>query len=415
MKRRGSFLEKGSIQPILTVGILLGGVSFAILATRSGTPDRAPAQTGEYGLIEYVNDCERELGTIPTFGCFQGEAIPVVNSDLPQSGPHGAHPLEITDQNYTGNGQMCDSPSQLQEDNFIIREVARLAPCVPYTRLGTSPAQPGFATKWVWSCRRYFPRPENDWHFDDINMIGHNPETGATCYFVTNINRFLPAHGEDQGNNGQYVPSPAVARADTPAGRYARRLWKTPDMMTNRKSWQGGSMQCTFCHDNDPFIHTPFVQQMLKPDGSPVVPSYPNGPYWMVGDPRFYGDPQWMTSGGPRGWQVRRLVSPEASACTMCHSLGDQRTCNDLARWSTGVEHHSRTTQFARQFHWMPPSGGRTWQHALGEAPHAPITQDQREAVDFINHCCKHPNDPRCIWRAPPAPRPRRGVASAHP
>ncbi len=353
--------------------------------------------SGDYGVAEYAADCERELGRIPPFGCFQGQIVPILNSDRPVHDEAGTRPLEITDENYEGNGQHCDSPSLLQQDSWVIREVARLAPCVPHTRLGTSPAQAGFPTKWVWTCRRYFPRPADDWHFDDINMIGHNPETGATCFFVSNINRFMPSGGEDLGNNGAYVPSPS--------GPYGARFWKTPDQLTNRASWQGGSQKCTDCHDNDPFVHTPFIQQVTR-NGVPVVPSFPNGPYYLVGDRRFFGDPQWLTTGNPRGWQVRRLASPEAATCTGCHNIGDRRSCSDWAQWSIGIEHHSRQTNFSKTFNWMPASARGNWTHALTDTAHAAASEDRIAAVRFINHCCAHPDDARCVWEAPPPGRP---------
>jgi hypothetical protein len=150
-------------------------------------------------------------------------------------------------------------------------------------------------------------------------MIGHNPETGATCFFVSKINRTAPTEDKDLGHSFGFVPSVNSQEGQT--------LWKSPREMTEVSAFRGGSQPCVDCHDNDPFIHTPFFHQVKK-NGETLLPSNPNGKYFVVGS-KYH-----QTA----AWEVKVLVSPEAGTCTSCHRIGSRRTCSDLAMLAAGLD-----------------------------------------------------------------------------
>ena len=331
---------------------------------------------------EYARQCEQELGPIPVFNCMWGESVPVYDSDTKQ---------EITDQNHQGYGTRCDHPSLLRTDG--VNRFGHYNPCVPYTRVGRSPPGQGFETQWVWSCRRYFVRPKDDVHFDDINMIGHNPKTGATCFFVSKINRKPPVSAlrsavtgavgmtpkrVEHGLDGTKVPSMFSPEAAA--------FWKSPKAMDSIPAWRGGSQRCVECHDANPFMHTPFFQQVTTGTGDatePLLPGDPDGRYYVVG----------FT--GPE-WKLKHLVSPEAQACTRCHRIGDRRTCGDLSAMAVGTRGHNRLTKTFFKRPWMPQHDD-FWSF---EDAHA----DEKfvKAVQFINRCCKSPKLPECKWEPVP-------------
>lgn len=327
----------------------------------------ALAQPDEYTLHHYAAECERELGAIPAFRCGDGEPVPVFDSD---------RGIEVTDATHAGRDTKCDRPSLLRRD--WLNRVSGFNPCVPYTRLGRSAAQTGFPTEWIWSCRRYFVRGRQDPKFDDINMIGHNPTTGATCFFVSRINRTSPTPAGDPGLDGTSVPSASTAEG--------LRFWKSPKEMDGVPAILGGSERCVECHDNDAFVHTPFIRQ-VKRDGKPLVPSHPDGPYFVVGT-RYFSSP---------GWRLRHLVSPEARACTSCHRIGDRRSCDDFALMAVGLQGHGSLTRAFSDAAWMP-----AYHDDWGPEPGRKPAKRFLDAATFINECCKRPTDPKCKWESVP-------------
>lgn len=345
-----------------------------------GTPsnvDRRVASDVAYDLHAYAEECKKELGEIPTPSCLEGQIIPVFNSDAN---------VEITDKNFEEHGTKCDKPSLLRTN--LTNLLTGFSPCVPYTRMGRPAAQEGFNTHWVWTCRRYFVRHKDDVMFDDINMIGHNKDTGATCFFVSHINRKKPKRGNDEGHDGTKVP--AITSKE------GLDFWKSPEQMSNVPAWRGGSQHCTDCHDNDPFIYSPFIQQVKSENGKSILPRNPYGKYYVVGS-KYFND---------GSWDVKRLVSKEASSCLLCHFIGSKRTCGDFAKMSVGLKEHRNLTETYQKFHWMPVTDDHPYDWALTDAQKvAPVEETNPEfikAVKFINNCCKHPKDEKCKWEQPP-------------
>lgn len=339
--------------------------------------DATPANNNaEYTLEEYISDCEKELGTIPEISCLEGEIIPVRNSDLGTDATGLGK--EITEKNHGGTGQKCDAPSLLREGDLTSSLLWRslgLNQCVPYTRVARPQPAAGFDTQWVYTCRRYYTRTKDNIHFDDINMVGHNPKTGGTCFFVSSINRIVPTKDKDLGHDGTKVPSLTKKQLAT-------KFWKTPREMTEVSAAAGGSEPCTSCHDNDAFIHSPYIDQ-VQVNGEPIVPvtSGPDAPYWLVGRKYF---------NGPK-WQTKHLVSDAASNCTTCHRIGNRRTCEGFAGEAVSLIGNRYLSNKYDRGHWMPPPDDLKARFATADG-------DDLKAVKFIMDCCKNPNDKKCEW-----------------
>ena len=378
MKSDGPFL-------IIFFGLLAAVALFNVvepLEQSARTPAASELQSGDYTLADYAKECEEELGEIPEINCLEGETIPVTNSDV-----EPGLSTEITKENFHSKIK-CDRPSLLR--NSFTNYWGGFNPCVPFMRVGRVDNQD---TSWVWTCRRYFLRDKENPYFDDINMIGHNKKTGGTCFFVNNINRKRPAKpgfwswikrkkpnefGDiEYAENGTKIPA---IRKDGMTSAEALEFWTSPKKMTHSNPIFGGSERCIACHDNGPFIHSPFIRQVHK-DGKALVPSIMRGPYWMVGSKYF------------TEWETKYLVSEEAENCTSCHRIGNQRSCGEFARYSVGMKQLPHHTKAFMDKAWMPQSrnAAKVW------APNE-IDEDDQKAVKFINHCCKKPNDPKCVW-----------------
>ena len=165
--------------------------------------------SGTYTYEQYTADCEKALGKIPKFSCVDGQVIPILNNI---SGP-------VTAENHLGRGQQCDSPTHIRSDTAAWTIGANH--CVPGSRIGRLQPVTGFKdqTQIVFICRKYFPRNGSSYKdssgkikieqtliFDDVNVIAHNSKTGATCFFVNNINRNSPGWSGDNGFDGRQVP-----------------------------------------------------------------------------------------------------------------------------------------------------------------------------------------------------------------
>ncbi len=327
----------------------------------------ALASVQPYGMLNYASDCEKELGKIPHIRCADGEEIPVFNSDKGVS---------ITDKNHWGYHTQCDNPSLLRTP--FETWISGINPCVPYARIGRLGAQPGFDTNWVFFCRRYFNRSRHSDIYDDINLIGHSPKTGATCFFVGRPNRIAPTSRVDKGHSGMWVPDVTSAKG--------LKFWKSPREIETQPILTGGTPLCTQCHDADPFVHSPHVDQ-VKLGGEPIVPSNPNGKYWIVG----------AGAGMSHQWKPKHLVSPQAAACTACHRIGNNRGCREMTNLAAGLKSLPHTTEAFRRFPFMPAQGPAVEVHRGSR-----LGAEELEAVQFIKSCCDRPTRRECLWEDPP-------------
>ena len=134
------------------------------------------------------------------------------------------------------------------------------------------------------------------------------------------------------------------------------------------------------CHDNDPWIHSPYLDQVRRADGSgalfvpPMETARP--PYRVVGT--AFED-----------WRLEQ-IQPADNGCVACHRIGTGGSCSTFARYAGGDGASMPLTEHARTFpqsHWMPPGGAGSvedWE--------ATWRADLQQILD----CCDDPSDPAC-------------------
>lgn len=278
----------------------------------------------------YVLQCVEQIADIPDFSCGDGEVVPVTVNGQP-----------VTYDTFQA-GMDCDRPALLSNGHGSDGQ------CVPGSRilnLSTETAQISAM------CRQKHNRPTDEFAYDEIDIIAHNPSTGATCWFQAK------ADDPDAPIDGTQVVSPT-----NPA---APAIWADPDALVTDG--------CGNCHDNDPFMYSPFVGQVWD-----EVPANPLGPYYHVG--AEFGFDQWPT----------KTFDLRDNTCLGCHRIGRQTTCDTLTDWMTGATVPDGADPLAQQYplsHAMPPEHGLT--RAAWSTFHSTSVAD-------IKSCCENPDQQMC-------------------
>lgn len=284
------------------------------------------AQSQPKTALEYVAMCEPELGVPPEFDCAAGVTLPITVDGVEVTGPVP---------NYT-----CDAPSLQEGECFPGSTINRL---MGRTREGVE--RPDVV--WVQFCRNegmVNDQGEVSLFFTGAQLIGYNYESGATCFFELNVGSQEQWVSRDENNRAMGVlPSfddPSFDQAFVPPG----------------------DVQCVQCHQNDPFIHHPWVDSARLPSNpsESVLPSLPaDAPYYIVG-------------GASRDM---RTIHIEGNACLTCHRMGME---TDMLFRANGLH--------ANQF--MPPSNPGS------------MASDYQELLDCWENGPE--NTPGCEWRLPP-------------
>ena len=305
----------------------------------SGTRcERACAATNEReGAICHACRCKEALGGLPppeTITCARGAEIPIYRLE-------DGRVVETKE-----NGVTCKNPALIE---LMPAEQA----CTPGSRLGQVVTETAI---FRFICRR----AADGAAYDDLGVIGHNPKTGATCFWTA----------IDEKRTDGVIPALDVTDGDeTKLDALGRSL---------QLAYEGD--RCVTCHDGDPFLYTPHLEGAWRWD----TDVYRFGPYKQV-----------RIAGPPTPIPHRHLVSHEASACTTCHRIADGRTCDTYVPSSAGAIDESlpyqpelrRSRALAR---WMPHPPA-TWGPA------------QDAAVAHIQTCCASPDAPSCRWAPIPS------------
>ena len=283
----------------------------------------------------YGAECRKQVGDIPEFSCSDGVPVPITvdGKSVPAT-----------------KNMACDRPALLPNG------VNSDGQCVPNSRILS------LSTKTMQiavMCRQKIIRSADKMEFDEIDIVAHNPKTGATCWFQ--------AEGKTgQAVSGEKVPSPTSQPLD--------EFWNTPET-----TFSNG---CGTCHDNDPFMFSPFIGQVWG-----HMPADPFGPYYHVDlpPPHRVGFDSWPT----------QALNPTDNTCLGCHRIGIGETCRRLTDEMTG-RFPEGADDWARRFpgsHAMPPDIG--------------ITQSSwnaiyKSSVEQIRSCCEKPDQPACRMSAIP-------------
>jgi len=187
-------------------------------STSSGlVPDAdAPAVTAEPGTPRHhAQTCAQYLGPIPAMSCADAQRMPITVD--------GVEVFETPAD--------CDRPSALT---------------------GTCETGQRISARYEGTHHDGSPRPEvvfvNFCRDGGMGVIGHNTETGATCFF--HINMAFP-------NDAQYPGSQDPGYDD---------YWQTAQ--------QVAADNCQGCHQADPWLHSPWIDQLRDPS-DPSLPLVP--------------------------------------------------------------------------------------------------------------------------------------------
>ncbi len=228
--------------------------------------------------------------------------------------------------------------------------------------------------KWICRHRSNGDMNDKDATYDDVGVIALNMDTGASCWW------------DDYGGkiSDKYFPKLDLTSA-------------TQKEIDGFKSvfYNTTGEGCTGCHDNDPFMFTPYLRSTeWKTEG------YTDAKYSTV-----------QYDGSLRKVGHAFLASDEASECTSCHRIASSSTCASWAKQSMGIQKRSGFEQPVydavdtvgadgkRQpgvnwqlAYWMPPTKGfpkGTW-----EKWH----EKNAGSKDMVIKCCANPKAAGCKW-----------------
>jgi hypothetical protein len=252
-------------------------------------------------LQMYAAQCDAAIGaTVPGFDCdTQGIEIPPGNL-TPAGAPFGP-------------GVFCDFPARLNEIKM----------CDPGSRIIRLVSTP--LVDIVALCRK---KGQNAGFYGDIAAIQTNKITGATCFY-------------------QVGPGPSLTHV-VAAPSAPTSAWAQPSAPVMQS--------CHQCHDNGPFIRTPFLTQAAVANsqhalpGSSLTPGNPSlgyhttQPYWFVGDK----------------FAAIRFTSVNASnGCTTCHRMSANKTslgsAQDLGIRSVAMTEAQKNPISSGSPLWMTP------------------------------------------------------------
>ncbi len=269
----------------------------------SDDASRRPTQT----VLEYAAMCASAIRDIPSFNCLDGTIIPITVA--------GVEP-----ESYTAM-MTCDNPPLLP-----LGENGASGPqgqCIPYSRVLNFSRG---VNQVVAACRQKHIRARDSQWFDEIDVIAHSTATGSTCWFQATAE-------STAGLDGTRVPSPGQAQPEQ-GFPHPATFWQPPAAVANDEPFN-----CGDCHDNDPFMFSPYIAQVWG-----EVPTDPFGWYKHIGSDF-------------NAWQPVSLALRD-NTCLGCHRIGKTFTSGRGTREAVGMIGIPFADEQARQYpssHWMPP------------------------------------------------------------
>ncbi len=288
----------------------------------------ASPAAAQQSFADYAARCAAQIAEIPPINCGDGVLIPIT--------VNGQTPAEYT------RDMTCDRPGLLPNGEGSDGQ------CVPGSRVLDLSTETMQITAM---CRQKNIRsPIDALVFNEVDVVAHNPATGATCWFQAEA-------PEGASINGALVPSPnAPGAAD---------FWNPVEDVLKA--------DCGGCHDNDPIMYSPFIGQVWD-----HIATDPLGLYFQVAPEMGFA--RWPTM----------ALRPRDNACLGCHRIGIQETCGQLLDKATGRTIPEGADAWASTFPGntsMPPF------HAQSLAAWNTFFQ---RSVDVLQSCCEDPQQPMC-------------------
>ena len=282
---------------------------------------------------EYAKMVEPDLGVPPRVDLGEGVEVLTYVDGVPVRG--------------TTPREDCDNPTQISGDCISGSSLQRYEG-------RTADGEPLPDVVWV-SFGRHNNALSPGEFLGSVQMIGYNKETGATAFFESS-DAIMPWAYTDPQTNRLMGVMPWIDEPEE-----FNKAYKTP-----------GKVQCVSCHQNDPFIHSSFVDSAKMPGtDEPVIPEIVKKKRTVEFDLPYY------VIGGET-WDMR-TIHIEGNKCLNCHRVG-------------------MSTIDLYQFHEV---GG--WDPNDHMPPHDPgsLSEDLQQLLDCWENGPE--NTPGCDWVIPPA------------
>lgn len=227
---------------------------------------------------------------------------------------------------------------------------------------------------YKWICRHRSDPTSANATYGDVGVIAVNMTTGASCWW------------DDLGGEITDANFPKLDLTDA----------TVPEIEHNKRIFYNTTGEgCTGCHDNDPFMFSPYFRSID----------------WNTED---YTNVKYQTTqldGTLLPVTHRYLVSDEVANCTSCHRIASGSTCNSWAPQSMGQRKGGGIDDIVGEAldqkledgtykegknwflgYWMPPA--KPWPKGTWQKWH----DKNKEAKDMINKCCADFNANGCKW-----------------
>jgi hypothetical protein len=299
-KEAGDVITAPYSQSGVVRALLITSLLFSMLAIRSAVADE---------LQDYAAQCDLAIGTsVPDFDCDAGTEVP------------GQGPIFSGDQ----SGVTCDQPNRLNRQ------------CDPGSRFQVLTRSDDAYV--VAHCRK---EGGDSGMYGDIAVIQHSRKNGATCFYQALGNQ---SHGNMPG--GHTAPGAPTKPVKAPSnGQVPNTFWLSASSMVQAD-------HCGRCHDNGPFIRSPYINQVQGsnelPPGSQNFDFNRDQPYGLVG--QVFAP-----------WKSYK-VEVSGNECNSCHRLAVSNasrsgsgTALDLAIRATSSTEASKNPPSVQSPIWMPP------------------------------------------------------------
>jgi hypothetical protein len=245
------------------------------------------------------------------------------------------------------NGEICDQPNVLRGD------------CDPFSRFGVIARDFNSNSIAVMLCRKRKDaannhRPKDSGTYGDIEIIQYNATTGATCFYQALEKRQGEFSTDTDGKPD--LPHLVTPPRQGGAGDFP---WMSPQVVN------GDDDRCVRCHDNGPFIRSPWIAQ-LRTEMDNFVPGTKDDAFLGTRKNFNQTNPYKFVGNDFQTWKAYEIEA--GNTCTNCHRMGLSEKNNtkelglgtslQLGKDATASTQSSRTAfSFPNNPIWMPPLG----------------------------------------------------------
>ena len=225
------------------------------------------------------------------------------------------------------------------------------------------------------------------YQFDSIGLIWTNKKTGNTCY-----GGYVLSPDDKRAPEWASLPEPKPPKSYEEK-KDLRKFWEKSAVDTWKKPKEVAEADnCVRCHDSGPYKASPWIEQVFDvPNNDPNVPHIVVGQVFDTWRKRF---PMLAISTAP----IEKEGKKEPQACSACHRIGSQATCDEYIGFSTGKSSPAELSDLGKSFFyrtWMPPPP-EEW-HGKLESELSDLWATAYELhVARLQCCCNNPKAKGC-------------------